>query len=255
MSEITLSTLLAAPWAALGLAHSFLGERYVLKPLFAHEGWSLRSMSRPAAVSLLRFAWHATTIAWLGLAVAAWGGPLPAALVGVALASGLLGLVALRWHLAWPIFLLGAGLTAWAENWLAPLLPAFVGSIILLAVALSALHVFWAFGGSRGLSTALPTLSSGEPLFRPGRWTTLAVAALLALFGVLLYGATFEDAGLARWGLAAGAVVLLVRAVGDGRYVGFTKTLRTTHFGRLDDRLYTPLVVFLFFGALGAIAS
>jgi hypothetical protein len=47
--------------------------------------------------------------------------------------------------------------------------------------------------------------------------------------------------------------VLSLRAVGDGRFVGFSKRVRDTAFGRADDALYTPAVVLLWFGAASAL--
>jgi hypothetical protein len=36
------------------------------------------------------------------------------------------------------------------------------------------------------------------------------------------------------------AAVLLLRAMGDFRYAGLTKTIRNTSFARKDTRIYTP---------------
>ena len=40
-----------------------------------------------------------------------------------------------------------------------------------------------------------------------------------------------------------------IRAGGDGRYVGFTKSLRSTRFAERDDAIYTPLVTLFVTGA------
>lgn len=56
-----------AALALLGLAHSVLGERYILRrlfrrplpPLFGSDAFTKRT---------LRFAWHALTVAWWGFA-------------------------------------------------------------------------------------------------------------------------------------------------------------------------------------------
>src|SRR5262245_59967007 len=53
--------------AVLSLLHSAMGERAILGPLFRERGWSLPFAERPAVQSLLRFAWHLTTFAWLGM--------------------------------------------------------------------------------------------------------------------------------------------------------------------------------------------
>ncbi len=54
-----------------------------------------------------------------------------------------------------------------------------------------------------------------------------------------------------KGGVALGAFV--VRAVGDGRQVGFTKSNRATAFARADDALYSPLVVALAFASAAAL--
>lgn len=46
--------------AAVGIAHSYLGERFILSRL---AGRSSESMMR-----VLRFAWHITSVAWWGFA-------------------------------------------------------------------------------------------------------------------------------------------------------------------------------------------
>jgi hypothetical protein len=52
----------------IGLAHSILGERYILIRLFKHELPRLFG-SDLFTKRTLRFAWHLTTVAWWGMAV------------------------------------------------------------------------------------------------------------------------------------------------------------------------------------------
>ncbi len=63
--------LLAAILAgAVGVAHSYLGERYLIVPL--HRRTDLPSLlgSAESTKRILRFAWHLTSIAWWGLGAA-----------------------------------------------------------------------------------------------------------------------------------------------------------------------------------------
>lgn len=60
-----LAALLAA---ALGLAHSVLGERYILVRLFRRESLPKLFGSSTFTTRTLRFAWHITTVAWWGFA-------------------------------------------------------------------------------------------------------------------------------------------------------------------------------------------
>lgn len=126
-------------------------------------------------------------------------------------------------------------------------------SVTAIFAALSALHLYWALGGGRGLKKTIPELD-GKPLFRPGVGATLVVAVLLAVAAMLVLERTSVGPGVvppvaSLWGTRGVAVVLTARAVGDFNYVGFFKLRRTTAFARLDTWLYSPLALALGVGA------
>lgn len=107
----------AALIALLGLAHSVLGERYILTRLFRRDLPKL--FGGPELTrSTLRFAWHLTTVlAWaLAALLVQLAGPHAAAdlvrTIGWALLlSGLLPLVSTRGrHLSWVILFAAGGL-------------------------------------------------------------------------------------------------------------------------------------------------
>jgi hypothetical protein len=52
----------------LGLAHSILGERYILIRLFRRPNLPKLFGGTDFTVQTLRFAWHITTVAWWGFA-------------------------------------------------------------------------------------------------------------------------------------------------------------------------------------------
>ncbi len=52
----------------ISFAHSYLGERYILIRLFRRDDLPKLFGSSEFTVRTLRFAWHITSIAWLGLA-------------------------------------------------------------------------------------------------------------------------------------------------------------------------------------------
>jgi len=63
------SLLIAAGLATLlAAAHSYLGERYILIRLFRRDGLPKLLGGVEFTKQTLRFAWHITSIAWLGLA-------------------------------------------------------------------------------------------------------------------------------------------------------------------------------------------
>ncbi|WP_341677440.1 DUF3995 domain-containing protein [Niveibacterium sp. SC-1] len=114
---------------------------------------------------------------------------------------------------------------------------------------LALLHLYWVAGGRRGAEAAVPQLADGSPAFAPSRTMTAGVA--LGLLGcALLVWAQGRPDWIAqlpalRWLCRALAGVMLLRAVGDFRLVGFFKTLRDSRFARLDTRYYSPLCLFL----------
>lgn len=119
--------LVAAGLAVLlAVAHSYLGERYILIRLFRREGLPKLFGATEFTRRTLRFAWHLTSIAWLGFAAllgqAGSYRPTERGEVGAVLSvvfgvSGLVTLVASRGrHLAWPIFLAVSGLAWWGTR-------------------------------------------------------------------------------------------------------------------------------------------
>jgi hypothetical protein len=191
-------------------------------------------------------------MAYLGLS----GSALALMLGLLAVVSGLILFVLMRRHLAWPV-LLACGLAALrGGGWLPNVV--FV-TLALLAAALAfgvaALHVYWAFAGSKQ-GNAVPSLPNGQPLFSPGPISCIAVAFALSTLAIALVWAVFLPAIPAwplRTVLTLALLVLTLRVVGDGRFVGFSKQIRDTAFGRADDAVYTPAVILLWFGAASAL--
>jgi Protein of unknown function (DUF3995) len=108
--------------------------------------------------------------------------------------------------------------------------------------ALSGLHVYWAVGGTSGSVAVIPTVE-GRATLSPSAFATWVVAFLLALSALLLVGgvAGWEPTWLFRVGCAGLGLVMLARAVGDFRTVGFFKRVRDTAFARNDTRFFAPL--------------
>lgn len=110
---------------ALGIAHSYLGEKYILIRLFRRENLPKIFGSQEFTKNTLRFAWHITTVAWIGFAallVHAGRGDLTISgtllIVGVtAIISGLLPIVFTRGrHLAWIVLFAIGGIALWCST-------------------------------------------------------------------------------------------------------------------------------------------
>ena len=201
---------------------------------------------------ILRFAWHLTSIAWLGLAAAVLGLALNLAIAAIALPSAAIIFFALRGHLAWPLFCL-AGLAALhADGRLSQtLLTATIVATLVCIVSIALLHLYWVAGGRWGLSHVVPSNSEGVPAFRAPALLTLLVALALFVFAALI-GWTWLASAQVAWPrslLYLAIAVLTLRAIGDGKQVGFSKSQRSSSFAKWDDRLFTPLAVLMAFGS------
>ncbi len=237
----------------IAVLHSVLGEAALLRPLFA-KPWEI-GVPRFAAERIFRFAWHLTSIAWVGLAAAVTGVPLLYAAALVCVLSAVVIFAALRGHLAWPLFL-AAGACLWVSTGAVPT-PVVQGLSLcgaVLAVLLAGLHAYWGMGGRWGMDAAVPQRADGSPAFKPGPGACFAVSAACAVLAALLVWPTVAVAPLTvRVLLWLALAVLVARAVGDGKQVGFSKADHSTRFARADDALYSPLVVGLAFACSSAL--
>ena len=91
-------------------------------------------------------------------------------------------------------------------------------------VGIGGLHVYWAAGGRRGKGAVVPT-SGGRAVMAPSTMATVVVAGALVTASGLYVGAAarWEPRWLFRVGAAGAATVLAARAIGDRRYLGFSK--------------------------------
>lgn len=108
-----------------GLAHSYLGERYILVRLFRRGTLPKLFGGTEFTQGTLRFAWHITTVAWWAIAImlvfAHFEPPLSATTVlriiaGACVTSAALPIYFTRGkHLSWVVFLLVGALVYFAS--------------------------------------------------------------------------------------------------------------------------------------------
>lgn len=127
----------------------------------------------------------------------------------------------------------------------------FINSMLFLLI--SAIHFYWGFGGKWGAKYAIPSKeTSTEPLFKPRFFETLVVALGFLFFVLILLNvgelihidlvSDFQKHLL--WFLV---VVFFIRAIGEFRYVGLFKKIKSTPFAINDTKYYTPLCLWLAF--------
>lgn len=120
----------------------------------------------------------------------------------------------------------------------------------LILLAISGIHFFWAFGGRWGADAALPTSKDGKRMLSPDIFATLIVAfGILAMALLHLEKVQTLNLPIPAWinayGLKIIAGIFLLRAIGDFRYVGFSKKVKNTKFANLDTKYYSPLCLIL----------
>ena len=111
----------------------------------------------------------------------------------------------------------------------------------LIFLPIAALHFYWALGGSWGLRYVLPQLPNQQ--FSPPPWASFAVGLCFLGLG-LLYALPSHYFGpqFLRYSSWVLALVFALRALGDFRYVGWSKTHREGDFALWDDFCFSPLV-------------
>jgi len=125
----------------------------------------------------------------------------------------------------------------------------FTLSIIVFVIMLiaSVLHFYWAFGGKYGLRSAGPDLENGRD-FVPSRWLIFIVASLLlgvAILSLQLFSPVEQLKGYVHYLGYCVSFVLVIRAIGDFKYVGFFKKVYNSNFATLDTKYFSPVILFL----------
>ncbi|HMP31869.1 MAG TPA: DUF3995 domain-containing protein [Saprospiraceae bacterium] len=120
--------------------------------------------------------------------------------------------------------------------------------LVFIFITLFAVHIYWGLGGKWAGESGLPTKENGEKLFSPGPIPTFIVAfGLLGFAYIVIISLSLESSNLLtiqlirKYGLLSIAGIFSLRALGDFKYVGFFKRIKTTNFGRLDSNYFSPL--------------
>jgi hypothetical protein len=128
-------------------------------------------------------------------------------------------------------------------------------SIIFLLIA--ALHFYWAAGGRWGVDAAAPVNEQGQKFLNTGTIPSIIVGSGLLLFAsyyalplIAFQILSPKILQVIGWIIPA---IFLIRAVGDFRYVGLMKKLKTSRFAVQDTKYFTPLCLLI--AALGFIVK
>jgi hypothetical protein len=118
--------------------------------------------------------------------------------------------------------------------------------LFLIFLFLSAIHFYWGFGGKWGKNAAIPTSAENTEVISPGLLITFIVAfGLLVVGAFILLKAKFLNVSIPSFldksGLWIIAILFIARAIGEFKYLGFFKKIRSTKFGQNDTKYFSPL--------------
>jgi len=112
------------------------------------------------------------------------------------------------------------------------------------------IHFYWACGGRYGFDASLPADKSEKKLFIPGFLESSMVGVGLLVFGLFyMMKAGYQPFQMPEvvfkyvgWIIPS---IFIIRAIGDFKYVGLFKRIKSTTFAKMDTNFFSPLCVFL----------
>ncbi len=115
---------------------------------------------------------------------------------------------------------------------------------------ISLIHFYWIFGGRWGKTASVPEKVGGGASFTPRIIETLIVALGLLLVGFMLLAQFnaipfYHPNILTKMFCIVFTFVFFLRAIGDFKYLGFTKRIKDSTFAKYDTRYYSPLCFYL----------
>lgn len=120
---------------------------------------------------------------------------------------------------------------------------------VVLFLILCGAHFYWTAGGKRGLHVTVPSIDN-KFIFTPPAVVTFVIGFAFLLGAFVFLGrmgiiSPLNPKPVYQWFPWFYAVIFLARAVGDFRFVGIFKKLKSTTFAYLDSILYIPVSLVL----------
>jgi len=122
--------------------------------------------------------------------------------------------------------------------------------LFIIFFSLACLHIYWGLGGRWGADAAVPATEHNEKLIKPKMRECFTVALWLLIFAffVLIRAGIIRlhlPVVLSNFGLWIIAILFIIRAIGEFKYVGFFKKIKSTRFAELDTKYFSPLCLFI----------
>ncbi len=123
--------------------------------------------------------------------------------------------------------------------------------LVFVFIAIAFLHIYWGLGGKWGLKGSIPD--------DPDRISKVLkprpLAFVIVILGLkLMAGLSGIKSGLIKisipaiidqYGLTMIATIFLLRVIGEFKYIGLFKKIKSTEFARKDTKYYIPLCLMI----------
>lgn len=122
--------------------------------------------------------------------------------------------------------------------------------LFVIFLSLSLIHFYWGLGGKWGINDSVPRNKNDEAIMKPRMFDCFLIALGLLIFGVFilikiqLFLLSLPHV-VRYWGLPLIGAIFILRAVGEFKYVGFFKRIKSSNFAQLDTKYYSPLCLFI----------
>jgi hypothetical protein len=128
----------------------------------------------------------------------------------------------------------------------------------ILLIVLGIIHFNWGIGGEFGFSESLPTKENGERVLNPKKIHSTIVGIGLTAFGIFyILKSGLIEYNFSEWIMQYVGwvipIIFLLRAIGEFKYIGFFKSVKSTEFAKLDYKLFSPLCLII--GIIGIIVQ
>ncbi|MCL6265256.1 DUF3995 domain-containing protein [Flagellimonas myxillae] len=118
-------------------------------------------------------------------------------------------------------------------------------SVVLISLAV--LHFYWSIFGIKDPAAVLPTQIESKTVKTPGKIMAVFVGVILLGFAFVYINKVigYISHPWLRYVSIGIALVFIIRAFGDFKYVGFFKTAKNSKFSILDTKYYSPLCLLM----------
>ena len=123
-------------------------------------------------------------------------------------------------------------------------------TLFLVFTVIAIIHFYWTGGGKWGLEKALPTKINGEKALEPRKIDCIMVGVWFGIFAfIYLLKPGLISVPLPSWLIIYSTWIIpsifILRAIGDFKYVGFFKSIKSTVFGKTDTKWLSPFCLLI----------